>query len=186
MVAPLPPPTVNWVNVQGAPASGSGKPGAPTQFFAQFMAAVATGIIQSIGVGLTFVGGLLGISLPSITNSLSADVNLNNTSNYFDGPSCAQGTTGTWLATGTICLTDTGGATFFEVKLWDGTTVIASAATTSIAASDGISLSLSGVISSPAGNIRMSARDSGFPTGKILFNVSGLSKDSTLTVIRIG
>jgi hypothetical protein len=55
-----------------------------------------------------------------------ADVPLNNTANYFDGPSTAQGASGTWFAAGTITLTDTGTTAIYACKLWDGTTVISS------------------------------------------------------------
>src|SRR5512146_502647 len=44
-----------------------------------------------------------------VTNSLSGNVALNNISNFFDGPSVAQGTGGTWFASGTVTLTDTSG-----------------------------------------------------------------------------
>ncbi|HEX8106706.1 MAG TPA: hypothetical protein VF516_03210 [Kofleriaceae bacterium] len=120
-----------------------------------------------------------------ITNSLSGDVSLNNTGTYFDGPSVAQGTTGTWYATGTVTLIDTAGAAAMNVKLWDGTTVIASARTTCGAASNAMSLSLSGFIASPAANIRISVNDATSTSGAIKFNASGNSKDSTITAIRI-
>ena len=123
--------------------------------------------------------------LTSVTNSLGADVALNNTGTYFDGPSCAQGISGTWLAVGTVTLIDTSSAVHFNAKLWDGTTVIASARAANAGASDYITISLSGVISSPAANIKISVQDSGSVSGKIIFNGSGNSKDSTLIVVRI-
>lgn len=126
-------------------------------------------------------------ALTNITNVLAADVPLNNTANYFDGPSCAQGTTGTWLAMGTVVCNDSAASnTTFDAKLWDGTTVIASAQGVSIATANApVSLSLVGVLASPAGNIRISVKDPTAATGQIKFNLSGNSRDSTLTVIRI-
>lgn len=124
-------------------------------------------------------------ALSRITASLGADVALNNTANYFDGPSVAQGSTGTWLATGTVTLEDTGGASVFFAKLWDGTTVIASASIQSGAAGANTQISLSGYLATPAGNLRISVRDTTNTTGKILFNETGNSKDSTITAIRI-
>ena len=118
-----------------------------------------------------------------ITNSLGADVALNNTSNYFDGPSVAQGTSGTWFASGTVTVLDASLAAF-EVKLWDGTTVIASALISQAAGLNG-AVSLSGFITSPAGNIRISVKDQTTTAGNIKFNASGNSKDSTITAIRI-
>lgn len=123
--------------------------------------------------------------LTSITASLSADVDLNNTGNYFLGPSVAQGTAGTWYVQGTVTMKDTAGAAVFYVKLWDGTTVIASGAIQSGAAGANTSLSLSGYLATPAGDLRISVRDITNAAGKILFNETGNSKDSTITAIRI-
>lgn len=125
--------------------------------------------------------------LASFTNSLASDVSLNNTSNYFDGPSVAQGATGTWFASGTITLLDTVGAASMLVKLWDGTTVIASTEVTiGATANQPIAVSLSGIITAPAGNIRISARDGTTTTGVMKSNVSALgNKDSTITAVQI-
>ena len=89
---------------------------------------------QNMTSGLTTVtnitinlGGSAFISATPITNSLAADVLLNSIANYFDGPTVAQGTVGTWFASGTVTVLDTAGAAAFDAKLWDGTTVIASA-----------------------------------------------------------
>jgi hypothetical protein len=71
-------------------------------------------------------------------------------------------------------------------KLWDGTTVIASASFVSLSTQTIGAISLSGVITSPAGNLRISVRDSTTTNGHIKFNSSGNSKDSTITAVRIG
>ena len=122
----------------------------------------------------------------ALTNSLGADVLLNNSANYFDGPSVAQGTVGTWFASGTVTLQDpTNANASFYCKLWDGTTLINSAAIiVSTIAANG-SVSLSGFISAPAGNLRISVREVSATTGKILFNFTGNSKDSNITAYRI-
>lgn len=125
------------------------------------------------------------ISASQITNTLGADVALNNTSSSFDGPSVAQGSTGTWLAFGTVTLHDTSGAASFVIKMHDGTTTIASARTVSTGASNPVTVSLSGYLPTPAGNLRISVQDATSTSGKILFNASGLSKDSNITAIRI-
>ncbi len=118
-----------------------------------------------------------------ITNSLSGNVSLNNTANYFTGPSVAQGTTGTWFASGTVVVTDPSAAAVY-CKLWDGTTVIASS-TSSVDAGFSVAVSLSGYLASPVGNIRISCRDGTNTTGSIVFNGSSNSKDSTLTAFRV-
>lgn len=122
----------------------------------------------------------------SITASLGADVALNNTANYFDGPSVAQGTVGTWLATGQVTVRDTAGAAGIRVKLWDGTTVIDSAYVTVGAANFAVVVHLSAVITSPAGNLRISVRDESSTSGSMQYNSSANGKDCTLTAIRIG
>lgn len=130
------------------------------------------------------LGSTCGLS--SVSNSLSGDVALNNTATYFDGPSVAQGTSGTWFASGTVTLTDTAGAGTYACKLWDGTTVISSAETGVFGgASSFPTVALSGLLATPAANIRISCKDTASTSGKILFNQSGNSKDSTITAIRI-
>lgn len=127
------------------------------------------------------------VTMSPITNSLSGDVALNDTGLYFTGPTVAQGTVGTWFVSGTVTVNDTAGVARFNVKLWDGTTVIASARAVQFSGdSTGTSVSLSGYITSPAGNLRISVNDGTSTNGAILFNASGNSKDSTLTAIRIG
>lgn len=124
-------------------------------------------------------------TISSVTNSLGADVNL-NASTYTDGPSVGQGTSGTWMATGDVTFTDTGVAPNVKCKLWDGTTIIDSRQVGGFGTANVIdSMHLSGVLASPAANIRISCIDSSGTTGVLKFNSSGNSKDSTLTAIRI-
>jgi len=136
---------------------------------------------------LTLAGTLQGPStmLSPITNSLSGDVTLNNIANYFDGPSVAQGTSGTWFAAATVDLLDSNPANAYFLKLWDGTTIISSVKITGAGGSQDSSVSLSGFITSPAGNIRVSVKCTSSTTAKIVFNSSGNSKDSTITAVRI-
>ncbi len=119
-----------------------------------------------------------------ITASLPNDILLNNTANYFDGPSIAQGSTGTWWVSGTVTITDTSAANII-CKLWDGTTVIASSGSVTVGASGIVAVSLSGFLTAPAGNLRISCKDGTNATGKIIFNGSGNSKDSTISAFRI-
>lgn len=140
------------------------------------------------GTNYYLVGGgvpLAGFSAAPIVNSLSSDVTLNNTSNYFDGPSCAQGVTGTWFASGTVTMNSVAGNSQYLAKLWDGTTVIASLKLFGGAAGSHVVITLSGFLATPAGNIKISVQDTANTTCKIAFNDSGNSKDSTLSVYRI-
>jgi hypothetical protein len=124
------------------------------------------------------------LSLAPITAALGADVALNNIANYFDGPSIAQGSTGTWWACGTVSLNGNANDGM-NIKLWDGTTLINSTFTQIYATGGNISASLCGFISSPAGNIRISVRDVNSTAGSIKFNSSGNSKDSNISAHRI-
>jgi hypothetical protein len=152
----------------------------------EVIVASLTGTTPTFALNSIRPGMFLRSPLTTLTASLGADVALNNTANYFDGPSVAQGTSGTWFASGTVTCVDTVGLAGFLAKLWDGTTVIASAVGVSPTANAQVSISLSGRIINPAGNIRISVRDNSSTSGKIQFNQSGNSKDSTLTVERIG
>jgi hypothetical protein len=128
----------------------------------------------------------IGWTQPTLVNSLSGNVALSDVALYFTGPTCAQGTVGKWWADGTVTMHDTAGASRFDVKLWDGTTVIASCAIQATGGTTPVCASLSGPITTPAGNIRISVKGTGSTSGIILFNATGNSKDSTLTVKRIG
>ena len=123
-------------------------------------------------------------ALTPITASLGGNVALNNTANYFDGPSVAQGSI-SCFASGTVTVSGNTSDLLF-LKLWDGTTVIASASLEITATGNVYTVSLSGFLAAPAGNIRISVRDSSSTSGSILYNASGNSKDSTITAIRIG
>lgn len=163
-----------------------------SKWTAQALGAAAAGGVSSVTCGTGLSGGIIttsgtcGVNLSTLTSSLGANVSLSNTSNFFDGPTVAQGTSGTWLASGTVTVQDTAGASHIDCKLWDGTTVIASSRASVSSANLAVSIALSGTISSPAGNLRISCKDNASTTGSILFNAIGTSKDSTITVIRIG
>jgi hypothetical protein len=125
------------------------------------------------------------LSLSQITNSLAGNVAVNNTGLFFDGPQIAQGSTGTWFASGTITLDDTAGPATWWCKLWDGTTVIASGLIFQPSGSNPITASLSGYIASPAGNIKISCNDRTSTSGLFLANGTGLGKDSTVSAYRL-
>lgn len=118
------------------------------------------------------------------SNVLGADVALSNTGSYFDGPSVSL-STGIWFVVGQITVADTAGAANVQAKLWDGTTVISSGRINISASSNGM-ISLSGFITNPSGNVRISANDITSTSGKIVFNASGNSKDSAIYAVRIG
>ncbi len=122
----------------------------------------------------------------TINNTLSGDVTLTTQNTYYDGPSCAQGTAGIWLATGSVVVQTSGiGADALVAKLWDGTTAKASGKVDEVGASKNSVIALSGVFTAPAANIRISASNQSNNGGLIKFNATGASADATLTVIRL-
>lgn len=121
-----------------------------------------------------------------LTASLGADVPMNSTATYFTGPTVAQGTTGTWYASGTVVVDYQNGNSVVDAKLWDGTTVIASVQQQGSAeVPTRMNISLSGLITSPVGNICISVRNETVATGSILYNASGNGKDSTISAFRL-
>lgn len=124
-------------------------------------------------------------SVAPITSSLGSDVAISN-SVYTDGPSIAQGSAGTWFVSGAVTFLDTAGSGSMSLKLWDGTTVIASGRARFETATASYVVSLSGFITSPAGNLRISATSNAVgATSTFKFNSSGNSKDCTITAYRI-
>lgn len=160
--------------------TAAGQSGAGTKISFSAVPQVA---IVALKEDLGFAGGVTA----GFTNSLGADVALTSISTFFDGPVVTQGSVGLFWVSGTVTVIDSVGAAGVQAKLWDGTTVIASCEDDVASASIGVSLTLSGIISAPAGNLRISVKNNTHTTGTaISFNRTGLSKDSTITVIRIG
>jgi hypothetical protein len=128
--------------------------------------------------------------LSPLNNSLAADVTLNNTSLFFDGPSVAQGNVGTWFASGSVAVILSPAFTGeIFAKLWDGTTVMASGIYVPDVTGVGNryqSISLSGFITAPTGNIRISVKDVQNNNSVMTGNITQQGKDSTITAIRIG
>lgn len=130
------------------------------------------------------LGSTCGLS--TAKNSLSGNVLMNNTANFFDGPSAAQGTTGTWFASGNVTMWDSAGGATFDCKLWDGTTIIDSGAVVTAGANQAATMHLSGYLASPAANIKISCKDATSTSGTIFANLSGVGNtDSTISEFRI-
>jgi hypothetical protein len=170
----------------GTPSSGVG-----TNLTALNGTNVSTGTVANArlaGSGVATVAGAsctLGATcgLSSFSNSIGAGVNLSNTSLYFDGPSIAQGTTGTWYASGTVQITSTTTDTIV-CKLWDGTTVVNIEAKSVQGTANEI-ISLSGIFTTPVGNIKISCRDTVSVNGAMSANADSVTKASTVSAFRI-
>lgn len=166
--------------------------------------AAGSGIIFS--AGSTLVGGELRAGVPAsllfdgtkfniisqsqqkasfYTSFLGANVSLNNTGLYFDGPSVAQGSAGTWFVSGTVTVIDPTNAGTYQAKLWDGTNIIASTSVATTTAAFQLTIALSGIISNPSGNLRISVQESSQTTGLMAANQSGNGRDCSITAVRI-
>jgi hypothetical protein len=162
-------------------------------------ASAGTGTVTSIGLtnsyGVAISGSPVttsgnisaGVSLSYFANAIGSDISMNNTANFFDGPGVAQGTTGVWFASGTVTLNDAGAsASNFYCKLWDGTTVVSSANVAHVATANlRVAISLQGIISAPAANIRISCRNIDSASAVMEFNRTGAGKDSNISAFRI-
>ncbi len=146
----------------------------------------ATGQFTPIGSGQIALSTTTTTGfLTFLSNTISSAVSLSSLV-YADGPSVAQGSSGTWFAAGIVTPKCGAGADNYSIKLWDGTSVAASCFTNGFAATATAPVSLQGVFSSPAGNIRISVAPQGRTDGTLQVNASGNNKDSTIFVVRIG
>ena len=148
-----------------------------------------SGTVTSVASGYGISGGpitssgTLSVGLSSIANSIASNIAFLGISNYVTGPTVAQGPTGIWYASGTVTVSSTTAGDGFYCKLWDGTTIAASIVASNAAANSFLPISLSGVIASPAGNIRISCVSS--VAASMVANTSSNGKDSTITAFRI-
>src|ERR1700748_3490324 len=169
-----------------APVGTSSDSCASEAFVTQSVAADPKGTVteqkNTVGYGLTSSGNCdntssnagspcnAAVNLTSLANSLSADVLLTPAATFVTGPTIAQGSTGTFFVSAGITFVDTTQAQTVKCRLWDGTTVIDSRTMTTAAANFVGDLSLSGVIASPAGNLRVSCKSTAGTTASMLFN----------------
>ena len=134
-----------------------------------------------------WAGGNPGMPNNAFTSSLTADVVMTNTTNYFDGPMVVQGAGKLFFVSGTVTFIDATNANTYLVKLWDGTNIIAATRTTPPnVISAYVSVSLSGLIYLPSGNLRISAMAAVGTTGSFSNSATGLGKTCTITAVRIG
>lgn len=135
------------------------------------------------------IQSFLTTALPLTTaqNTLGGDVTMTNASQFYDGPSMAQGASGKWFVTGGVNVVNSSN-TQFTVKLWDGTTVFDSKIygfnTTAGSGSDSY-CPVSAICASPAANLKISVSSNN--TGStIKANASGAAKDSQIFGLLIG
>lgn len=129
---------------------------------------------------------LAGFSLTAVTGTLSADVPLTSTTQYFTGPQVSAAGGGTWVVIGACGFYDNVSAQAFNWKLTDGTTTMASQQVQTPPVNGQASVTLVGVITNPAGNLRMAANNPGSTSGIIAANSSGNGKDCIVVAVKIG
>ena len=136
-------------------------------------------------------GGDIGIStttttafLTYVTNTLASSASVPGVG-FVDGPSVSAGSSGTWFVAGSVTMITSIAGSEMILKLWDGTTVLSGG----IVYIPGVALlgsvALSGIISNPAGNLRIST-SAAAGNCWMTINATGTSKDSTIYATRIG
>jgi len=144
-------------------------------------------IVASVTSGTpTFVINAPRPLLFKITATLGANVNITSTGTWFDGPSVAQGSSGIWLAGGTLSYATGAAVDAVRAKLHDGTNIKAASSVRILGGSAVGSITLGGIFTSPPGNIRMSGLAVGRTDGNMSFNLSGTSTDCSVWAVRIG
>src|SRR5262249_52699506 len=109
------------------------------------------------------------------SSSIASAVALNSTSAFFDGPTVSVGGAGTWHCSGTVTVVDAAASGALMVaKLWDGTTVAATGACGVAAGLTFNSIALSGALTSPAGNVRISVNDITTTSGRMVASANGV------------
>lgn len=126
--------------------------------------------------------------LSGTSTVLGSDSSSITTGTYVDILNFAQGTTGVFLAMVNFVLVSTSGTSIPFYKLWDGTTVIASGGINmnTLGANARVNVTLSGLITNPAANIKLSVNENNAGATVVKSSSSGSGKDTVLTVVRIG
>lgn len=126
-------------------------------------------------------------NLTPLTDSLNANVPFGTAP--VDGPSVQQGFNGSWFASATMTLHSGGVADNLFVDLTDGVTLIDTTVFHASAGSSFFTVSVSGFIVNPVGDIRITCYTNSFTTPcQMIAKASGsqlLSRACTLTVFRV-
>lgn len=149
----------------------------------------AAGVVRC--VSYSRVSGFPGLFSGEATTYLGADVALNATGNYQNGPNTGSigAASQTWLIMGTACMLDTVGACHFNVRFTDGSSFYSDTAGSSGGANLMASVSISKIITlSAATTFTLTAKNSTATTGKLLTTATnaGVNNQSTfITAVRL-
>jgi hypothetical protein len=131
------------------------------------------------------------ISNTGATTFLGANVALNNTSSYFNGPNTGSiGANGqTWLITATATFSDTAGAAFFEAAIHNGSSYVAATGMQSSATNFQAVVALSVVVTlSAATTFTLRGRDFNSTSGLLLTTGAAAAianKATSITAVRL-
>lgn len=150
-------------------------------------------VYEQVDLATSDIEGILprangGFTPAQQTAVLEADVTMNSTSSYFDGPELTLGT-GLWYVWGYNTVFCAPGALNVSSKLWDGATIIGSAfalTATDGSVGHGTVVTLAGFINNPTGPVKLSCKPGGRTDAKLVYNQSGNEMDCALHAIRIG
>ncbi len=92
----------------------------------------------------------------AISGALASDVAMTNANQVYDGPTLGVLAAGTWLIVGTVSVFRAADWGTILAKIWDGSTVAASAETTTAAAHYISCISLSAIVVSTGGTYKIS------------------------------
>lgn len=143
-----------------------------------------TGALGTPSISLPITTGTLltDAFAAAITNSLGGNVTINNAT-YTTGPTVAQGSTGTWFASGNVTIAALNGNQI-TCRLSDGTNVIDSG-TVQIAGDLITSLHLSGFRAAPSGNLQILCLNVTANNGTMNATNGVDAKASTISAFRI-
>ena len=154
------------------------------------MSGITTGTVRTITVPDADVTLGLGAAAGVAQTFLASDVNLNNTSNYFN--ICNTGSIGAsgqkWLLIGVCNLSDTAGAAALNVRIWDTSTVFCESTSYVAAANQQITVTVMTIVSpSGAATYHLSAKDATSTSG--IAQTTGAAgtanKATSITAIRL-
>ncbi len=136
----------------------------------------------------TSTTGFLNYVTAAITTTAAISF---TTAGFTDAVSVNAGSTGVWFVTGNVVFQTGNGAGGVIARIWDGTTSSASNQFTTSAAGFNTALTLSGIATSPAGNLRISVQ--GLTVSPIIYSllpkdivVGSATQNLNITAIRIG
>ncbi len=120
--------------------------------------------------------------LTYLTNSTTVDKDI-AAAGFTTGPTVAQGSSGIWFAVGTSDVICAAGNSNFVTLLSDGTNTYSAVEAATINSASMLTMTVSGVVSAPAGNLRLLVFTGG--SSGILKGSTGVAS-SHITAIRIG